>query len=151
MRARIRALLLSTAMLFAATSYASAAFDGDCFPELAASPTAVMVADTVPAEGAPGMILRGTVGPVSDPNNAQAEVPALVASADVVVPLPDDLGSEVAQALASWAAPVAEAGITEAGLAVTADEPEATGSLVATAASSEEPSESIAVQALTVE
>ena len=151
MRARFRALLLSTAMLFAATSYASAAFDGDCFPELAAAPKAVMVADTVPAEAAPEMSLRGTVGPVTDASDAPAEMPALVASADVVVPLPDDLGSEVAQALATWAAPVAEAGITEAGLAATADEPEATGSLVATAAPSEEPSESIAVQALTLE
>jgi hypothetical protein len=105
----------------------------------------------MPAEAAPAMILRGTIGPVADAGDAEPEMPALVASADVVVPLPDDLGSEVAQALASWAAPVAEAGITEAGLAATADEPEATGSLVATAAPSEEPSESIVVQALTVE
>lgn len=151
MRARIRALLLSTAMLFAATSYASAAFDGDCFPERAAAPKAVMVADTMPAEAAPEMSLRGTVGPVADVRDAEPEMPALVASADVVVPLPDDLGSEVAQALASWSVPAAEAGVTEAGLAVTAVEPEATGSLVATASSSEEPSDNIAVQALTVE
>jgi hypothetical protein len=74
MRARIRALLLSTAMLFAATSYASAAFDGDCFPELAAAPKAVMVADTMPAEAAPEMSLRGTVGPVTDASDAPAEM-----------------------------------------------------------------------------
>jgi hypothetical protein len=112
-----------------------------------------MVADTMPAEAAPEMSLRGTVGPVSDVRDAEPEMPALVASADVVVPLPDDLGSEVAQALASWSVPAAEAdtAATAASFARHLDEPEATGSLITTATTTDEPGENISVPALPVE
>jgi hypothetical protein len=112
-----------------------------------------MVADTMPAEAAPEMSLRGTVGPVADASDAPAEIPAVVASADVVVPLPDDLGSKVAQTLAALSAPSTNADTTgaEASLSRVIDDPEATGALLVGAAAAAEPGESINAPLLTVE
>jgi hypothetical protein len=81
--------------------------------------------------------------------------PALAEAAPMTIvanPLPDDLGSEVAQTLAAWSAPVADAETAaEANLAVTTEEAEATGSLVTTAVAIEESGESSPISAPTVE
>jgi hypothetical protein len=111
-----------------------------------------ILADAMQLASAQEIILRGTIGPVADQGQAQAELSSVVAAADVVIPLPDDLGSEVAQTLAAWSAPVADAETAaEANLAVTTEEAEATGSLVTTAVAIEESGESSPISAPTVE
>ena len=153
MRAMFRALLLSTVVMFAGASYAGAASDSDCFPALAEAAPMTILADAMQLASAQEIILRGTIGPVADQGQAQAELSSVVAAADVVIPLPDDLGSEVAQTLAAWSAPVADAetAATAASPAVTTGEPEATGSLVTTVVAIEEPGESSPTSVLTVE
>jgi hypothetical protein len=152
MRAMFRALLLSTVVMFAGASYAGAASDSDCFPALAEAAPMTILADAMQLASAQEIILRGTIGPVADQGQAQAELSSVVAAADVVIPLPDDLGSEVAQTLAAWSAPVADAETAaEANLAVTTEEAEATGSLVTTAVAIEESGESSPISAPTVE
>ena len=152
MRAMFRALLLPTVVMFAGASYAGAASDSDCFPALAEAAPMTIVADAMQLASAQEIILRGTIGPVADQGQAQAELSSVVAAADVVIPLPDDLGSEVAQTLAAWSAPVADAETAaEANLAVTTEEAEATGSLVTTAVAIEESGESSPISAPTVE
>jgi hypothetical protein len=122
MRTKFRTLLLSAAFALAAVSQASAAWDADCLSSQTDKFTSISVMESAPPETA-------TMAAV---NESSEEVVA-VASANIIVALPEDTDLQIAMEMAALAQPASEAPV--ASIAAAAEPPtseiEATGSLSA--------------------
>jgi hypothetical protein len=128
MRARFRAFLLSTVMLFAGSSYASAAFDSDYLPDLATPAVAVEIFGTMPAASTGEIIVSVAV---DGGGGVNAEMTADAASADLAIPLPEDVSALVASDIGSLSQPAdaSPVAVEEVAKASTLDTVEETGSL----------------------